>query len=353
MNKKDTKKTTRIFNPYKHESIIRLHDPVSGLEGYIGIHNTALGPALGGTRIFPYKSKKAALKDVCKLSRAMTYKCAISGLKFGGGKGVIIANPESPSIKKVLRAYAEKIKKLGGKFYTGEDVGLNESEVQYMLKFSPFFIGKSHQAGDPSPYAAFSAFNAIQIALKYACKDPGLKHKRVAIKGVGKTGSELARLLYKKGAVITVADIDQKKILELQKELPGIKIASVKEIRELEGDIYSPCAMGDDIDKKAAAKMRVKIICGTANNQLASPEVAEILHKRKILFIPDYIANAGGLINVSAELWPGGYSKNKVLNKITQLKKSLAEILRLVKKTGKNPSFIANNLAHEFVARHA
>lgn len=346
------KNTVKPFSK-KHECIIDLHDPKSGLDGFIAIHNTQIGPALGGTRIFPYKNKQSALKDVRKLSEAMTYKCAVSGVKFGGGKGVIIADPNSPKIKKILRGYAAKIKQLKGKFYTGEDVGLNESEVQYMLKFSPFFIGKSHQAGDPSPYAALSAFNAIQIALKHTYKNPGLKNKRVAIKGVGKTGSELARLLYKKGALITVADIDKKKALELQKELPRIKIVPVSKIRELEGDIYSPCALGGDIDKKAAAKIRVKIICGTANNQLAGPEVAETLHKRKILFIPDYIANAGGLINVSAELWPGGYSKNKVLNKIAQLKKSLAEVLRLVKKTGKTPSFIANNLAHEFVARHA
>jgi leucine dehydrogenase len=335
-----------------HEQVIELNDPSSGLKGFIAIHNTTLGPALGGTRIFPYESKLQALKDVLRLSHAMTYKSAIAGLKFGGGKGVIIADPKDKNIKKILRAYAEKISELKGRFHTGEDVGLSEDDVQYLLKFSPYFIGKSNQAGDPSPYAALSAFFCIKVALKNKFGSEKIKGRTFAIKGVGKTGGELARLIYKEGGNVIVSDIDQAKTKKLTLDMPKITVVPTSEIQKQVCDVYAPCAMGDDIKLSDVKNIKAAIICGTANNQLTTPEVAESLFKNGIIHIPDYIANAGGLIDVSAELWKGGFSKRRVLKTIKNLRPVLTKILSESKKTSKNPDVEASIIAEKNFTQH-
>lgn len=325
-----------------HEQIIELNDKLSGLRGFIAIHNTTLGPALGGTRVFPYKSRGKALKDALRLSHAMTYKCAIAGLRFGGGKGVIIADPKQKDIKIILKAYAEKIAQLHGKFYTGEDVGLSEADVQYMLKFSRYFIGKSDQAGDPSPFAALSAFLCIQTALERVYGSGKIRGRSFAIKGVGKTGSELARLLYNAGGHITIADIDKEKVTKMLKKYPKMKSVSADKIQLIPCDVYSPCALGDDINPQTAKTIGAKIICGTANNQLADAKTAKALFERGIVHVPDYIANAGGLVDVSAELWKGGYSKSRVLKAIKSLKPILDEVLVMALKKRTNPDLVAN-----------
>lgn len=352
MNTSATQKYKSLKEFKNHEQIIALNDKASGLRGFIAIHSTALGPALGGTRIFPYKSRRHALKDVLRLSWAMTNKCAIAGLKFGGGKGVIIANPGQKNIRRILKAYAQKVSELNGKFHTGEDVGLSEADVQYMLNFCPFFIGKSRLAGDPSPHAGLSAFLCAEVALKYKLGS-GVKDKTFAIKGLGKTGSELARLAYKAGANVIVADLDQKKITAFKKKFPKTKSVPVSKIQKQICDVYAPCAMGDDINFKVSKTIPAKIICGTANNQLVSPQEAEILFKRGVLWVPDYLANAGGLINVSSELWPGGHVKAQVLATINRLKNTLIQILKTSDQTKKNPGIVAGLLVQKFIKRHS
>jgi leucine dehydrogenase len=334
-----------------HEQVISLDDADSGLKGFIAIHSTAIGPALGGTRIFPYKSQMYALKDVLRLSWAMTYKCAIAGVKFGGGKGVIIANPKQKNLRKILRVYAQKVNELKGKFHTGEDVGLSEANVQYMLKFSPYFIGKSHLAGDPSPYAGLSAFLCAQVALNYKLGS-GVKGKTFAVKGVGKTGSEFAKLAYKAGAKVIISDIDSSRVKYLLRKFPGMRAVSPTQIQKQQCDVYSPCAMGDDVSLSTAKKIQTSIICGTANNQLSGPEVAEALYKRAILCVPDYLANAGGLIDVSAELWPGGFTKPKVIATIQKLKTTLKAVLTKSDKAHKNPNLEAGLLAEQFIEKN-
>ncbi len=202
-----------------YEKVIEFKDNEVGLKGFIVLHNTNLGPALGGTRIYNYKNKNEALEDALRLSKAMTYKCAIAGLPYGGGKGVIIADPEKNITKPFLKSYAKMIQELEGRFHTGEDVGLTEAEVQYMFKFCPYFIGKSELAGDPSPYAGMSASLCIKETLKFAYGSPSLAGKTFTVKGVGKTGGALVDFLVSEGgSVIAVADISQKQIAKKVKK---------------------------------------------------------------------------------------------------------------------------------------
>jgi len=234
-----------------HELILEGSDKKSCFQSFIAIHNSNLGPALGGTRIVNYSDTKAALRDVLRLSKAMTYKCAIAGVPFGGGKGVIFLKSKTPKalLPKILRLYAEQVDSLKGRFHTGEDVGISEKNVQYMLKFSPYFIGKSHLAGDPSPYAGLSAFYCIQTVLKHVFGSEKISGKTFAIKGVGKTGSSLVKLLYEQGAEITISDTDPKQIKKMVRLYPKIKTISSKDINGFKADVYCPCAMGDDIKK--------------------------------------------------------------------------------------------------------
>jgi leucine dehydrogenase len=335
-----------------HSLVVDLGKPKnSSIRGFVAIHNNKLGPALGGTRVFNYKTENQALKDVLRLSRAMTYKCAIAGLPFGGGKGVIIADPATTDMQKVLKEYALQIKKLAGRFYTGEDVGLSESQVQYMLQFSPYFIGKTGFAGDPSKYAALSVFLCIQVALKRVFGTSEISGRSFAIKGVGKTGSELAWFLAKSGGKVYVSDLDATKIALLSKLDPKIKGVDVTEIQSKKVDVYAPCALGNDLDLETVKKLRVKIVAGTANNQLASDTVSNWLYQADILHVPDYIANAGGLINVADELLSGGYNKSRVLKNINKLKKTLQAVLDESAKIKENPDIIADQMAEEILKK--
>lgn len=330
-----------------HERVVELNDSASGLKGFIAIHSTKLGPALGGTRIYPYKNKQLALKDVLRLSNAMTYKCAIAGLPFGGGKGVIIANPTDKNILKILKSYAKAVDKLNGIFHTGEDVGLSEKQVQYMLKFSSNFIGRSHLAGDPSPFAGESAFLCARVAWKYLTGSDNLSGKIVAIKGVGKTGGALVKHFIKSGAKVFVSDINDKAVKSLLKKFTSVKALSLTKLMDIKSDIYCPCAMGHDINKTSIKKIKAKLIVGTANNQLENIQIAERLRQKGILHIPDYVANAGGLIDVADELLPGGYKLKRVNTNIKKLQATLLDILKSAEKAHKNTDVVANEKAEK------
>lgn len=320
-------------------------DKESSIQGFIAIHNTFLGPALGGTRVWRYDNNEEALRNALKLSRAMTYKCAVAGLPFGGGKGVIILNGTSLSLDQVLKLYAEKVSLLKGQFYTGEDVGMTEENVQYMLKFSPFFIGKTGQAGDPSNYAALSTFYSIKVALEEKFGDPQIKGRKFVVKGVGKTGSELVRLLSQEGGDIIVSDTDKKAINSILCQYPNVQIAPVNEIEKQKVDVFCPCALGDDITAKNISDLGAKIIVGTANSQLETDKIGDDLFDRGILHVPDYVANAGGLIDVADELLPGGYNKDRVMSNIYKLKDTLKIILKGSREQNISPNRIANQIA--------
>ncbi len=317
----------------------------SKLKGYVVIFNDNLGPAVGGTRIADYRTSKEALTDALKLSEAMTYKCAIAGLPFGGGKGVIIRQP-GMSRKEMLKEYALQVDKLNGDFHTGEDVGIEEEDVQYMLKFSPYFIGKTGQAGDPSYFAALSAFNSIKATFHFLFKHESVEGRTFGIKGVGKTGTFLAKLLAYAGAKVLVFDPDKNKMRQVISHSKNISEAP-ENVHELDLDVFCPCALGNDINKKNLSKIKAKAIVGTANNQLESLEIGDALFEKGVLHVPDYIANAGGLLDVADELMPGGYKRKRVLDSIDQLRNTLELVLKKSKKEKISPIRISNQLAEK------
>lgn len=307
-----------------HEEIVDLAQATNGLiEGYIVINETRLGPALGGTRIALYPNNNAALVDAQRLASMMSKKTLIAGLPFGGGKGVINGDPKLIRTANCLKAYAEVVKSLKGKFYTGEDVGLQEEDVQFMLQFSPYFVGKTGLAGDPSSYAAQSAYLCIKTAIHKLFGLNTCKGLTFGVKGLGKTGSVLAQLIYNDGGQLCVADINSRQTTRILQKCPGARLVNPDDIHQEPLDVFVPCALGDEVSYKTIDTLSAKLICGTANNQLASNAMNHELYTRGIVHIPDYIANAGGVINVADELLPGGYNQQRVSATI----KNLAHIL--------------------------
>ncbi|MBM3206561.1 MAG: Glu/Leu/Phe/Val dehydrogenase [Candidatus Staskawiczbacteria bacterium] len=338
-----------IFREFdNHKKVIKFNDKDSGLKGFIAIHNDNLGsPAVGGTRMFPYKSESEAIIDVLRLSRAMTYKCAIAGVPYGGAKGVIIGDPKKDKTDVLLKAYAKEVESLKGSFCTGEDVGISQDDINLMLDVSDYFIGKPDLAGDPSPYASLSSFYAIQEAVNFVFQKKSLKGIKVAIKGVGKVGSELARLLSNEGAEIFVSDIDNLALENVKKIAPSVAIVDNDKISFLDVDVYSPCAMGGEFSLQNVEKIKAKIICGGANNQLSDDEVGDWLFRHEIYYVPDYIANSGGLINVVDELEKGGYNKDRVLKRIKKVKNTVNEVFSIAKKINKSPHRVADQITEK------
>lgn len=331
-----------------HELVTFFYDNKAGLKGFVAIHTTKPGPAVGGTRLFNFFSEAEALEDALRLSRAMTYKCALAGVKYGGGKGVIICDPRKKN-KKLLAAYAKKINTLNGNFFTGQDVGISEADVAEMLKYSKSFIGKPGIAGDPSPYAALSTFYSIQSAAKTIFGSDDLNNRTVAVKGAGNVGGSLIGLLAEAGAKIIAADICLEKIKNIKKNRSPISIVDSKEIHKQKADIYAPCALGMEITSDNLKEIKAKIICGAANNQLATSEMGDLLHKRGILYAPDYVVNAGGLINVVDELESGGYKPERVASRIKDIKITLAKIFEISDKKNLPTSRVADNLAQQII----
>ncbi|HYE59742.1 MAG TPA: Glu/Leu/Phe/Val dehydrogenase dimerization domain-containing protein [Candidatus Kapabacteria bacterium] len=327
-----------------HQLVIKISEPSVGLRGFIAIHNTVPGPAVGGTRMFPYTSEEEALADVLRLSEAMTYKCAVAGVRYGGGKAVIIADPTKDKHEGLLRAYARKVASLQGKFFTGEDVGMSESDVQLLLTEAPYFIGKSNFAGDPSPFAALSTFYAIQVSTKHLFGSEDLHGKAVAVKGVGKVGGELVRLLVEAGAKVTIADISEYAVRKVKEAYPEVCVTQAETIHQSPVHIYAPCALGGEFSDKTYLDVRAPIICGAANNQLASIHIGDKLQEKGILYVPDVVANAGGLIDVVDELEEGGFNKERVKERIYGLRGTLQTILDRSDVTQRSPHRVMQEL---------
>lgn len=343
MEQSSIKKNSQFDN---HELVSFFSDKETGLRGIIAIHSTKLGPAVGGTRYFHYNSDEEALEDVLRLSRSMSYKCVLAGVKYGGGKCVLIA-PSKTSVKskEYIEAYGKVLKKYSKKFYTGEDVGMSQNDIEKLGKITPNIIGTKAKAGDPSPWAALSTYYAIRGALKFAYNDPSLKGKKIIIKGLGKVGMELAKLVHLDGATLLVYDIDENRTKQALKSFSNISAIFPSELYIKECDIFAPCALGKDITDDVAKKINTKIICGAANNQLDGEKEGITLFNRGIVYVPDYVANGGGLINVVAELGVGGYNKISVLDKCKNIEEEVVSILKESKETNTAPSEIADKIA--------
>jgi len=331
-----------------HELVSFFFDKKTGLKGFLAIHNTNLGPALGATRFWHYQSEEEALLDALRLSRGMAYKCALARLPYGGGKGVIMADEKMTKTPEMIRAYAKVIDNLHGRFYTGEDVGMNKNDVRLMAEKTSYVIGKIPNKSDNPPYwTALGVLSAALAGLEEINGIPQVRNTTFAIKGLGKVGSQLCKMVIENGGSVIAADINSRKTKLATKNFPSIKIVSPSVIHRQEVDIFASCALGGCLNQITIPELKCKVVCGGANNQLANPEDGVRLHRRKILYIPDYLANSGGLINVVAELRPGGYSQSWVEKKCHQIQATTKKIISLSRRYNKPTSVVADRLAEK------
>ncbi len=294
--------TAFVFNEINfdnHEQVVFASEAKSGLKAIIAVHNTNLGPAMGGCRMWNYADEAEAVRDVLRLSRGMTYKNAVAGLPIGGGKSVIIGNPKTDKTPALFEALGEALERLGGRYITAEDVGTSPADMANVNRKTSFVAGLGER-GDPSPFTALGCFVGAQAAVKHHLKQDSFEGLTVALQGLGHVGYDYARRLHQAGAKLIVSDIDQQ-ALENAKQEFGAQIVGVDEIYDAAADIYAPCALGATINANTLNRLKVKIVAGGANNQLASPEFGEALRQKGILYAPDFVINGGGIIKVCYE----------------------------------------------------
>ena len=331
-----------------HEGVYSFSDPASGLKTFIAVHNTNRGPASGGTRFWEYTNDAEALTDVLRLSRAMSYKNAMAEIPLGGGKGVIIRPRGDFDRKALFSAYGRAIEKVGGQYITAEDVGVSPDDMQTIKTQTDYVAGLDEgeaASGDPSPHTADGIFRGLGVAVKHKLGVEGFGGLIVAIQGLGHVGYNLASRLHKSGARLIVADINSEVTTKAANDFKA-KVVGVDEIHAQEVDIYAPCALGGAINKKTIEDIGAFIIGGAANNQLKTPDMGEALRARDILYCPDYVLNAGGIINVASEV-SGRYDYGWVDGKLENIKASLQEVFDRSDNTAKPTNEIADIMARE------
>ncbi|MBA3829782.1 MAG: Glu/Leu/Phe/Val dehydrogenase [Taibaiella sp.] len=317
-----------------HEQVAFCHDPHSGLNAIIAIHNTTLGPALGGTRLWNYNTHEEAIIDALRLSRGMTYKAAISGLNLGGGKAVIIGNAPEIKSEALWRRYGKFVNSLNGKYITAEDVNTSARDMEYISLETEFVTGVPEYmggSGDPSPFTAYGVFVGMKAAAKKAWGSDSLSGKRILVQGVGHVGQYLTGHLIEEGAKVFITDINNEKIKQTVEKFHSVEVVSGDKIWDLDIDIYAPCALGATVNSETISKMRFPVIAGAANNQLAEENVhGPMLIEKGIHYVPDFLINAGGLINVGAEL--DGYNRERVMGNVNKIYDRTLEIFDLSEK---------------------
>jgi leucine dehydrogenase len=332
-----------------HERVLFCSNPDVGLEAIIAVHSTVLGPGLGGCRMWPYASTEEALTDVLRLSRGMTYKAAAAGLNLGGGKAVIIGDAKKDKSEELLRAFGRYVESLGGFYITAEDVGTNTDDMEVVQHETRWVTGLPPElggGGDPSPVTAFGTLQGIKAAIEHLHGD-SLKGRSVAVQGLGNVGYHLAKFLREEGAKVFGADIDAEAI-EKAREL-GVEIVPTAEILEVECDVVAPCALGAVINDDSIPKLRCRVVAGAANNQLKEDRHGQELHDRGILYAPDYVINAGGLINVYNELV--GYNREVAMRMARGIFANMARLFG-ISRTQSIPTYLAaDRLAGERIAR--
>lgn len=303
-----------------YEKIVKVTQKDIGLNAIICIHSTIMGPALGGTRIYPYSSYEAALNDVMRLARGMTYKSALAESGWGGGKSVINLDPKKGKTKELLKAFGHAVDWLQGEYICAEDVGSTPEDMAIVSQTTPFVVGLTHEkgSGNPSPFTAWGTFRGIQSVLKKMYDSDSVENRTIAIQGLGSVGSELALFLYWAGARLIVSDIDQDRCRNIAKTTGAI-VVSPEEILSVECDVLSPCALGGVINEKTIPELHCRSIAGSANNQLLQDTDADELFSRGILYAPDFIINAGGLINVTQEVDLNGYNPSLARNNVNKI----------------------------------
>ncbi len=329
-----------------HEQIVFCNDEDTGLKAIIGIHNTVLGPALGGTRMWTYETEWHALNDVLRLSRGMTYKSAITGLNLGGGKAVIIGDAKTQKNDDLMRRFGQFVDSLSGKYITAEDVGMETRDMDVIREVTPHVTGISESkggAGNPSPITAYGVYMGMKAAAKYQFGTDNLDGKKILVQGVGHVGETLVKHVTDEGAKVIINDINEARLEELSKKY-GANVVLGNDIYGLDVDIYAPCALGATINDDTIHQLQAKVVAGAANNQLADEiKHGRLLKEKGIAYAPDFLINAGGIINVYAEL--EGYGKDEITRKTENIYNTTLDIFNLSEKEDITTHRAAFNIA--------
>ncbi len=338
-----------------HETLLVRRGARSGLYTIVAVHSTARGPAAGGCRLWTYEDSRAAIRDALRLSRAMTFKNAVAGLPLGGGKGVVMARQDRPLDDQRRRAalldFGDTVEALGGRYVTAEDVGTSDADMETIAEQTAHVAGLSVErggSGDPSPYTALGCRVAIERACERALGSADLRGRHVAVVGLGRVGGRLARLLAEAGARLTLSDVNPAR-KTLADELGGTWTDPTSAL-EADVDVLAPCALGGVLDDETVPRLRCAVVAGAANNQLAADVVADRLERRGILWAPDFVVNAGGIINIAVELEPGGYSHDRAVARVTGIGDTLDEIFDRSQAGGITPLTAAMELARRRLA---
>ena len=337
--------------PGAHEQVTFVADPQSGLRAIVAIWSTALGPGLGGTRFYPYATEGEALSDVLNLSRAMAYKASVAGLDLGGGKAVIIGDPATDKTEPLLRAYGRFVTSLGGRYWTACDVGTYVEDMDVIARECPYVTGRSPEhggAGDSSVLTALGVFQGLRAAAERMWGRPSLTGRRVGVEGVGKVGGHLVDHLLADGAQVVVSDVADEAVAQVQEAHPEVERLDVAALPTAELDVYAPCALGGALSDDVVARLRARVVCGAANNQLAHPGVDKQLADAGVLYAPDYVVNAGGLIQVADEV--EGYSPARARARALRIFDTTMAVLALGEAEGVPPAAAADRLAERRMA---
>lgn len=337
------------LSEHGHEQLVYCYDEYTGLKAIIGVHNTVLGPSLGGTRMWDYQTEEEALMDVLRLSRGMTFKASISGLNLGGGKAVILGDAKKLKSEALLRRFGRFVESLKGKYITAEDVNMSPEDMEYISMETKYVTGLSEKmggAGDPSPFTAYGVYMGMKACAKEAYGSDSLQDRKVAVQGVGHVGYYLVKHLVEEGANVLVSDIYEDKIKEITNEFK-VTVVDENTIYNEKMDIYAPCALGATVNDQSIDSLRCDIIAGAANNQLEDEHKhGNILMKKEIIYAPDFMINAGGLINVGLD-YLGNYSRERVFKKVERIYNTVLDIIHKSRKEGTSSQEAAINIASQ------
>ncbi|MDI3235323.1 Glu/Leu/Phe/Val dehydrogenase [Exiguobacterium antarcticum] len=333
-----------------YEQVVFCHDKVSGLKAIIAIHDTTLGPALGGLRMWNYASDEEALIDALRLAKGMTYKNAAAGLNLGGGKAVIIGDAKTQKSEALFRAFGRYVQSLNGRYITAEDVNTTVADMDYIHMETDFVTGVSPafgSSGNPSPVTAYGVYRGMKAAAKEVYGTDSLGGKTIAIQGVGNVAFNLCRHLHEEGAKLIVTDINQDALRQAE-EAFGALVVGPDEIYGVEADIFAPCALGATLNDETIPQLKVKIIAGAANNQLKEDRHGDMLQERGILYAPDFVINAGGVINVADEL--DGYNRERAMKKVELVYDAVSKVIEIAKRDHLPTYRAAEKMAEERIA---
>jgi leucine dehydrogenase len=333
-----------------HEQVLFCNDEQTGLRAIIAVHNTVLGPSLGGTRMWNYSSEQEALKDVLRLSRGMSYKASISGLNLGGGKAVILGNSKTDKSEALFRRFGQFVDSLNGKYITAEDVGINPQDIKWVAQETKHVSGLPEKGGDPSPVTAYGVYMGIKASAKEQWGNDSLAGKTIAVQGVGHVGMYLVEYLAKENANIVVTDIDKESVAIAVSEY-GAKAVELDEIYDVNMDVYAPCALGATVNDSTLARLNCSIIAGAANNQLEDESKhGQVVKDKGIIYAPDFLINAGGLINCYSELH--GYDKDGAMSQTEKIYQTTLDIIKMSKNEGIPTYMAANRIAEERIEKN-